>query len=108
MQAMTERIIVTEEATLNSAVSEAVRRAMMQTVPDALREATAPEWMGREEVCQRYSLTPRQLTYMRTQRSVEFTQHGRRILYNRESLERWIEEGRVKPKNNGASDEPGS
>ena len=70
---------------------------MLNTVPDALREATAPEWLGRDEACQRYGLTPRQLTYMRTNRSIEFTQHGRRILYNRESLERWIDEGRVTP-----------
>ena len=96
---MSERIIVTEENMLNRAVAEAVQQAMLQTVPDALREATAPEWLGRDEVCQRYGLTPRQLTYMRGQRSIEFTQHGRRILYNRKSLERWIDEGRVESKN---------
>jgi len=92
-------VIVTESDKIEDAVSDAVRRAMLQAVPEAIREATAPEWMGREEVCQRYGLTPRQLTYMRTNRNIEFTQHGRRILYNRKSLERWIDEGRVEPKN---------
>ena len=90
-------VFVTDRDTLNSTVAEAVRDAMLATVPDAVREATAPEWLSREEVCERYGLTSRQLTYMRSKRSVEYTQHGRRILYKRESLEEWIEEGRVEP-----------
>lgn len=100
---MSSPVIVTDRESLNSAVTDAVRKAMLQTVPDAVREATAPEWLSREEVCERYGLTPRQLTYMRNQRSVEFTQHGRRILYSRESLEAWIDAGRVRPKENGTS-----
>ena len=100
---MSTPVIVTDRESLNSAVADAVRKAMLQTVPDAVREATAPEWLSREEVCERYGLTSRQLTYMRSKRSVEFSQHGRRILYNRESLENWIEEGRVTTKENGTS-----
>lgn len=94
---MSTPIIVTDRETLNQTVAEAVREAMLNTVPAALREASAPEWLSRDEVCERYGLTPRQLTYMRTNRSVEFSQHGRRILYCRESLEEWIDNGRVTP-----------
>ena len=96
---MKSSVIVTEREQIEEAVSNAVRRTMLATVPNAIREANTPEWLGRDEVCQRYGLTPRQLTYMRGQRSIEFTQHGRRILYNRKSLERWIDEGRVESKN---------
>lgn len=99
---MSTPIIVTDRDSLHTAVAEAVRKAMLETVPDAVREATAPKWLSREEVCDRYGLTPRQLTYMRSQRSVEYTQHGRRILYSRASLEEWIDEGRVRPLGNGA------
>lgn len=100
---MTRPVIVTDDKTINAVVERAVKKAMLQTVPEAVREATAPEWLSREEVCERYGLTSRQLTYMRSKRSVEFSQHGRRILYNRESLENWIEEGRVTTKENGTS-----
>lgn len=96
---MSAPVVVTEPESLREIVGRAVERAMIEHVPDAIREASAPEWMGRDAVCERYGLTPRQLTYMRDKNAVEYTQHGRRILYNRESLEGWIEEGRVKTRN---------
>ena len=94
---MPEPIIVTDRQTLESTVENVVQRVMLQRVPDAIREANQPEWLSRESVCKRYDLTPRQLTYMRNKGRVEYTQHGRRILYNRASLETWIDEGRVYP-----------
>ncbi|TQE99007.1 MAG: helix-turn-helix domain-containing protein [Spiribacter salinus] len=100
---MNNSVIVTEEEKINSAVAKAVRQAMLETLPAAVREATAPEWLSREEVVERYGITSRQLTYMRSKRSIEYTQHGRRILYRRASLEEWIDEGRVTPKENGTS-----
>lgn len=93
---MNHTIIVTERDKLEEAVARAVRDAILETVPTALRVAAASEWMSRDEVCNCYGLTPRQLTYMRDKRRVEFTQHRRRILYNRASLEAWIEAGRVR------------
>ena len=93
---MPEPIIVTDRQTLESTVENVVQRVMLQRVPDAIREANQPEWLSRKSVCERYDLTPRQLTYMRNNGRVEYTQHGRRILYNRASLEAWIDEGRVR------------
>jgi hypothetical protein len=92
---MSTPIIVTDRATLEETVADVVQRVMLESVPDVLREAEKPDWMSRDEVCEVYGLTARQLTYMREKNSVEFSQHGRRILYNRESLEEWIDEGRV-------------
>lgn len=92
---MSKTVFVTEHDDLKEAIAEAVRAVMLETVPHAVREASAPEWMERDEVCQRYGLTPRQLTYMRGKGSIEYTQHGRRILYRRASLEHWFNEGRV-------------
>ena len=91
--------IVTDLDTLGSALQNYVEKAGARQLPDAIREATAPEWMDKHAVNDRYGLTPRQLTYMRNKGSVEFTQHGRRILYNRQSLENWIEVGRVEARN---------
>lgn len=99
---MSSHIIVTDRDSLERAVAKAVRRVIAEVVTEAVREAHAPEWLSREEVCERYGLTARQLTYMRTKRSVEFSQHGRRILYSRDSLEQWIDEGRVNTKSDSA------
>jgi hypothetical protein len=100
---MSKPIIVTDRETLESAVTDAVRRVMLGAVPAVLREADKPEWMSRDQVCETYGLTPRQLTYMRNNGRIEYTQHGRRILYNRESIEHWIEEGRVKARSGPAA-----
>ena len=98
---MSTSVIVTEQEKIDHAVAKAVRQAMLETLPEAVREATAPEWLSREEVVERYGITSRQLTYMRSKRSIEYTQHGRRILYRRASLEEWIDEGRVEPLRDG-------
>ncbi|MES3629942.1 MAG: helix-turn-helix domain-containing protein [Longimonas sp.] len=91
--------IVTDTETIEQIIQDAVEGVLMTRVPDALREAQKPEWMRPEQVEQRFGLTKRQLTYMRNNGNVEYTQRGRRILYKVESIEAWIEAGRVTPKN---------
>ena len=96
---MSTSIIVTDPDTLRQAVSEAVEQVLLSKVPNAIREAKKPEWARKEYVKERFGWTDRQLTYLRNQGRVEYTQHGRRILYHVPSLERYIEKGRVKPRN---------
>jgi len=92
-------VIVTDAETLETTVERVIERVMLDRIPDAIQEANQPDWLSRDTVCDRYDLTPRQLTYLRSNNRIEYTQHGRRILYNRASLERWIENGRVKARN---------
>jgi len=101
---MSNPVIVTDSDTLTTTVENVVQRAMLDHLPDAIQEANAPDWMSRDEVEARYGITPRQLTYMRNKASIEYTQHGRRILYSRDSLERWIDEGRVKAREGPAAE----
>lgn len=102
---MSSPVIVTDRETLESTLADVVRRVMLRSVPDVLREAEKPEWMSRDQACETYGLTPRQLTYMRNNGRITYTQHGRRILYERESLEKWIEEGRVKARSGPAAEQ---
>ena len=68
---------------------------MLQHVPDALREADKAEWLHPDTVKERYGLTNRQLQYLRDNERVTYSQHGRRIWYQRESIEAYFDEGRV-------------
>jgi len=68
---------------------------MTEAVPDAMEEAQKADWLHRDEVKDRYGLTDRQLQYLRDERKVTYSQHGRRIWYQRESVESYFEEGRV-------------
>jgi len=92
---MSEIVIVTTAEQIEAIIERVVEQAMLETVPDALREALAPKWMSRDQVQECYGLTPRQLTYLRSKRRVTYSQHGRRILYERASIEQYIANGRV-------------
>jgi hypothetical protein len=93
---MDKPVIVADRDDLQDAVAATVRRAMLNEVSEAIREASLPEWLSREQAKQRYGLTDRQLTYLRQKRRVEYSQHGRRIFYRRASMDRYFEEGKVK------------
>ena len=91
-------LIVTDANTLRKAVGAAVEDLLLNKVPDAIREAQKPKWAGKDYVKNHFGWTDRQLTYLRNKGRIEYTQHGRRILYHVPSLEKYIEEGRVKPR----------
>lgn len=80
---------------LDQAVIKGLKEALEEVLPSALRDAQRSEHLSGKRVTAEYGLTPRQLTYMREKRRIEFTQHGRRILYKRASLDAWISEGNV-------------
>lgn len=96
-----ETHFITDAATLRAELKAAVKDAVEATIPKAFRETQLPEWVSPKQAQDAFGLSARQLTYMREKGTVEYTQHGRRILYNRDSLEEWIEAGRVKAKRNG-------
>ena len=88
-------VIVADPETLRAVVTDVVQETMVEQVPEAIRQANLPEWLSRPQAKERYGLTDRQLTYMRNNRSIEFSKHGRRIYYRRASLDAWFDEGRV-------------
>ena len=94
---MTRRCLF-NQANLDEALSRVLEPALEKKLPDALRNAMRAAWLSGNQVTAEYGLTSRQLTYIREKRRIEFTQHGRRILYKRTSIESWISEGSVTPR----------
>lgn len=88
-------VVVADMETLRSALADFVRETMVKHVPQAISEASKPEWLHRDAVKEQYGLTDRQLQYLRDHNRVTYSQHGRRIWYHRASLEAYFEEGRV-------------
>lgn len=87
--------VATKRETLESTIRDVVREEILDSAPDALREAMKSKWLHRDDVKQRYGLTDRQLQYLRDNHKVTYSQRGRRIWYLRESVEEYFEEGRV-------------
>jgi len=88
-------VIVAGSDDLRDVVADVVRDVMVDSVPDAIQEAQKSKWLHRKQVKDRYGLSDRQLQYLRNEKKVTFTQHGRRVWYLRESVEEYFEEGRV-------------
>jgi hypothetical protein len=88
-------VVVAERETLEEVLTDVLRQELLESAPDALREAMKSKWLHRDEVKDQYGLTDRQLQYLRDEEKVTYSQHGRRIWYLRESVEEYFEEGRV-------------
>lgn len=89
-------VVVADQEKLRDTIESVIRRVMLDEVSEAMRLADLPEWLSREQAKERYGLTDRQLTYLRQERRVEYSKHGRQIFYRRESMDEYFEEGKVK------------
>jgi len=90
-----DSVVVAEREVLRDTVADVVRAVMIDSVPEAIKQAQKAKWLHRDQVKERYGLTDRQLQYLRDENRVTYSQHGRRIWYLRESIEQYFEEGRV-------------
>jgi hypothetical protein len=88
-------IIITDRQALQEVVHTSIRQILLEEVPTAIKKAERGKWMHRDEIRNEYGLTDRQLQYLRDNNRIEFSQHGRRIWYLRESVEDYFDEGRV-------------
>lgn len=89
------RPILTDQDTLQQIVSAAVQRAVLESLPDAIKSSNRGKWLHRDEAKSEYGLTDRQLQYLRDKERIVYSQHDRRIWYLRTSLEDYFDEGRV-------------
>lgn len=89
------KIVITDRDNLEELIRDVVRREMLRSAPDALREAMKAKWLHRDDVKDRYGVTDRQLQYLRDNEKVTYSQRGRRIWYLRKSVEDYFEGGRV-------------
>lgn len=103
---MPETTIITADSdTLRTLIEEAVDSRLRERLPEALKEAQRPEWADAEYVKRRYGYTRRQLTYLRSEGRIEYSKRGRTIRYHIPSLERYLEEGRVRPQSGPLTDD---
>lgn len=93
------------QSIVERATEKTVARVMRERFPEAIRKAQEPEWGGKEYVKERFRWTDRQLTYLRSQKRIRYSQHGRRILYHIPSLKEYIAEGTVQPRNGPLAEE---
>lgn len=88
-------VIVSDAATIAAALGPEIRATLTEWLPALIKQAVSKPWLTRQEVVELTGLSPRQLSYLRATRQVTFSQRGRTILYETESIYRLIEAGKV-------------
>jgi len=83
---------------LQELIQKAVQEAVSQQVPKVVREATAKEWLTKEELQQLTGWKPRTIQHLRDTRQIPFSQHGHKILYPRKGIMDFLEDNHIKPR----------
>lgn len=81
---------------LKSIVEQAVAEAMAERVPDIVRKVTRKEWLTTQEAMELLDCSRRHLYHLRDTEQISYHQHGRKILFHIDELERFLEENKVK------------
>lgn len=97
---MTE-IVAATRADLEAAIEAAVRRAIEDALPEAVRRAAAPEYLTTPQLLALTGWSERKLAYLRQRREVPFIKRGRSVLYPREGIRAYLEEGAVLARREG-------
>lgn len=83
---------------LQEIIGRAVSEAVREQVPQIVREATAKEWLTKEEVKELTGWSSRTLQNMRDTKQIPFSQHGHKILYPRKGIIEFLEDHHITPR----------
>lgn len=88
--------IITDKEQIREIIRPILREALREIVPPLVQEALYKPLLTRSEVKALTGLSDRQLQHLRDQRHVAFVQRGRVILYDTESLLRFMQEHHIR------------
>lgn len=80
---------------LRDLVRTTVQDALREALPDVLREASAKPYLTRKELEELTGLSTRAIAYRKAKGEIPYVQHGRKVLYPRAAIMKWLEQGRV-------------
>src|SRR5690606_9961824 len=86
---------------VRSAVREEIRAVVLELLPEAIRRATEPEYLSREEAADVVGCSVRSLDYRLKSRSIPYVKRGRRVLIPSAAIREYLDAARV-PGKNGA------
>lgn len=88
--------IVTDTETIGRLVQEAVSKAVADSLPRLVREATQKQWLTKEELKALTGWSDRTVQHLRDTRQIPFAQHGRKIVYPSRGIEEFLERNGVR------------
>ena len=75
---------------LQKAITEAVESAVANKLPEIIRKATSKSHYTIDEAAKILSVTRRHLQYLRDTNQISFVQHGRKVWFKAEDLDKFF------------------
>ena len=82
------------DARIKSAVAEAIRAE----IPHIIREATAKEWLTKQDLKELTGWSDRTIQNLRDTDQIPYSKHGHKILYPRQGIMEFLEVHHIKPR----------
>ena len=80
---------------LQEAISKEVRDALMDVLPDAIREAKQKEWLDTADVMELLQCSRRHVQHLRDSGQIVYHQTGRTIRYKYSDITAYLNNGKV-------------
>ena len=88
-------LYIPDAETFEKIVSTAVKKTMIDTLPELLEKATRPKWLTTDEVMQILKCSRRHAQFLRDSNRLPFHKHGRSIRYKVDDIENYMNAGKV-------------
>lgn len=83
---------------LEQLIQDAVSKAVREQVPEVIREATAKEWLTKQDLKELTGWSDRTIQNLRDTDQIPYSKHGHKILYPRQGIMEFLEVHHIKPR----------
>lgn len=94
---MNEPVIVTTQTQLEKIFSKLFDKKVNETLPELVKEATAKPYLTKEELMDLTGWSSRSIQNLRDTNQIPYTKHGRKILYPRKGIMKFLEAHHIQP-----------
>jgi hypothetical protein len=93
-------LVVMELDQLIKIIYDVMDDVLVKRGPDIIREANEKEYLTGSEVRAKLGFSVRSLQHIRDSRQISFMKHGRKIVYSRLGVEKFLQEHHILPREN--------
>lgn len=94
-----DTVIVTTASKLEELLSKVFEKKIEETLPELVKEATSKPWLTKEELIDLTGWSSRTIQHMRDSNQIPYSKHGRKIIYPRKGILKFLEDHHIKPQN---------
>ena len=95
---MNETAFIPTKEDLQDLINQAVSNAVREQVPEIVREATAKQWLTKQDLKELTGWSERTIQHLRDSDQIPYAKHGHKILYPRQGIMEFLEVHHVKPR----------